>query len=78
MPGTIWPWGPTAYAGKLVSGTALRTPGKAASFAVVPSGSQTRSASGFALCFSLTLPFFFLMVVWWTFWSAPTMTGAAA
>ena len=41
-------------------------------------GSQARSATGFALCLTLVLPFFCLTVVWWTFWSAETITGAAA
>lgn len=30
------------------------------------------------MCLTLVLPFFCLTVVWWTFWSAETITGAPA
>ncbi len=81
-----WPYEGFAPPGALASGTAWNvssgtarsTPGTARTASTVAAGSQARSATGFALCLVLVLPFFSLTVVSWTFWSAETRTGEAA
>ncbi|GGY37575.1 hypothetical protein GCM10010326_34470 [Streptomyces xanthochromogenes] len=72
------PLGSKATAMKVSSGVAALTPGRARTVRNVLSGSHARSATGFALCLTLVLPFFFSTVVWWTFWSAEMTSGAAA
>ncbi len=77
-PASTCPAAPTAWAGKVSSGSTARTPGNARSPSTVPAGSQARSPSGFSLCLVFVFPPPPDTVTWWTFWSAATSTGVPA